>query len=151
MSSKPNFVFFITDQQRADYLGCAGHPVLNTPHIDRMAASGTRFDRCYVASPVCMPNRAALMTGRMTSANGVYQNGVPLPLHATTFTEVLRAGGYDTALFGKSHLQTFTSFPIPIGDNPAGKGRLANAIDIGDEERYFQEQESSWQEHGSAC
>ncbi len=106
--SRPNFVLFITDQHRADYLGCYGHPVLKTPHIDLIAARGTRFERFYVATPVCMPNRATLMTGRMPSVHGVRSNGSPLSLRANTFVDALRAGGYATALVGKSHLQNFT-------------------------------------------
>ena len=51
--SRSNFLLFITDQHRADFLGCYGHPVLRTPHIDSIAARGTAFDRFYVASPVC--------------------------------------------------------------------------------------------------
>src|SRR5665213_3175423 len=62
-----NFILFITDQHRADFLGCYGHPVVKTPHIDSIASRGTAFDKFYVASPVCMPNRASLMTGRMPS------------------------------------------------------------------------------------
>ncbi|KAB7619515.1 sulfatase [Alkalilimnicola sp. S0819] len=107
----PNFVFIITDQHRADYLGCYGHPVLKTPHIDAMAAAGTRFDRCYVNTPICMPNRAALMTGRIPSVNGVRHNGIPLDPTANTFVHQLRAHGYRTALVGKSHLQTMTGNP----------------------------------------
>ncbi len=61
-SARPNFLLFITDQHRADFLGCYGHPVLRTPHIDSIAARGTAFDKFYVASPVCMPNRSSLMT-----------------------------------------------------------------------------------------
>ena len=56
-SSRPNFLLFITDQHRADFLSCYGHPVLRTPHIDSIARRGTAFDRFYVASPVCQPNR----------------------------------------------------------------------------------------------
>ena len=58
MSDRPNFLFIITDQHRADHLGCAGHPVLRTPHLYAIAGRGRRFDRFYVANPVCMPNRA---------------------------------------------------------------------------------------------
>jgi arylsulfatase A-like enzyme len=148
VKKRPNFLFFITDQQRADYLGCSGHPVLKTPNIDRIAREGTTFNRCYVSNPVCMPNRAALMTGRMSSVNGVHQNGNDLPLHMTTFTQVLRASGYDTALLGKSHFQTMTPVPPPIGENPAGKGRLANAVNIGDDATYQSEMTSEWLEKG---
>ena len=128
MAQKPvNFLYFITDQHRADYLGCGGHPVLKTPHIDSIAAGGTRFDRFYVANPVCMPNRAALMTGRMTSINGVRHNGLPLPSDANTFVDVLRAAGYATALVGKSHLRTITEIAPLVGANPAGDGGLSEA------------------------
>ena len=68
---RPNFILFVTDQQRADHLGCYGHPVLRTPAIDGLARRGAAFDNCHVASPVCMPNRASLMTGRMPSLHGV--------------------------------------------------------------------------------
>jgi len=84
MKDRPNFILFITDQHRADFLGCYGHPVLRTPNIDGIAARGTAFDRFYVASPVCMPNRASLMTGRMPSVHGVRSNGIPLSMNAVT-------------------------------------------------------------------
>jgi arylsulfatase A-like enzyme len=109
--TRPNFLLFITDQHRVDYLGCYGHPVLKTPHIDSIAARGTRFTRFYVATPVCMPNRATLMTGRMPSVHGVRSNGSPLSLAANTFVDALRAAGYATALVGKSHLQNFSEHP----------------------------------------
>ena len=88
-SSRPNFLLFITDQHRADFLGCYGHPVLRTPHIDSIAARGTAFDRFYVASPVCQPNRASLMTGRMPSVHDVRSNGIPLSMEAVTFVDLL--------------------------------------------------------------
>src|ERR1700716_1869010 len=100
-SSRPNFLLFITDQHRADFLGCYGHPVLRTPHIDSIAARGTAFDRFYVASPVCMPNRASLMTGRMPSVHGVRSNGIPLSLLANTFVDALSAARYAAALAAK--------------------------------------------------
>ncbi len=130
MSDRPNFLFIITDQHRADYLGCSGHPVLRTPHIDSIAARGRRFDRFYVANPVCMPNRSTLVTGRMPSVHGVRSNGIPLSMRATTFLEVLRAGGWSTALLGKSHLQNMTEHaaiqkpPAP----PAGRTAPPEAL-----------------------
>src|SRR5512140_2271025 len=102
---RPNFVVFITDQQRADHLGCYGDPVVSTPAIDRLAAEGACFDRCFVSSAVCMPNRATLMTGRPPMLHGVRHNGLPLSLDAVTFPELLRAAGYRTALCGKAHFQ----------------------------------------------
>ncbi len=112
----PNILLILTDQQRADYLGCYGHPSLRTPHIDALAARGTRFERCYVASPVCMANRASIMTGRMPSAHRVRMNGIPLSLQENTFVDLLRLRGYRTALIGKSHLQN--QYDIPPGVTP---------------------------------
>lgn len=105
MSRQPNFLLFVTDQHRADHLGCYGNRIVRTPHIDSLAEAGTRFERFYVSSPVCMANRATLMTGRMPSLHGVRHNGIALSNDSTTFVEVLRSAGYDTALIGKSHLQ----------------------------------------------
>jgi len=125
--SRPNFLFFITDQQRADYLGCAGHPIVKTPHIDSLAATGTRFDRFYVASPVCMPNRASLLTGRYPSTHGLRHNGCDLSYRANTFTDVLRAGGYKTALIGKSHVQPMTGIDSQKRYKPDDVGAIKEA------------------------
>ena len=114
MHERPNFLFLITDQQRADWLGCSGHPVLKTPNIDALAANGTRFDNFHVASPVCMPNRASLVTGRYPSLHGLRYNGCYLPDNANTFVDLLAAAGYHTAAIGKSHLQPFSESP-PLG------------------------------------
>lgn len=122
MAKRPNFLFIITDQQRADWLGCYGHPILKTPHIDSIAARGTRFDNFHTASPVCMPNRASLLTGRYPSLHGLRYNGCVLPQSANTFVDILAQNGYDTAAIGKSHLQPFTGQP-PMGrDAPADTG-----------------------------
>jgi len=151
VSKRPNFLFFITDQHRADYLGCAGHPVLKTPHIDSIAARGVSFERFYVASAVCMPNRSTLMTGRMPSLHGVRSNGIPLSLLANTFVDALRAGGYATALVGKSHLQNFSDLPAILtrpapraGDlvlGPEFAEALKPAADASD---YAQEHPRHW-------
>jgi arylsulfatase A-like enzyme len=120
MTARPNFLLFITDQQRADHVGCYGNSILRTPHIDSIAARGTRFDRFYVANGICMPNRATLMTGRMPSLHGVRHNGIPLSRQSTTFVELLRHFGYATALVGKAHLQN-------IGDISKNMKAWANA------------------------
>jgi len=109
---RPNFLFIVTDQQRWDHVGYAGNTVVQTPHIDSIAQRGSWFDRFYVASPVCMPNRATFMTGRMPSLHGVRHNGIALDLDQTTFVELLRAAGYRSGLVGKCHLQNF------VGETP---------------------------------
>ena len=111
MAKRPNFLLFITDQQRAADLGCYGHQILQTPNVDALAARGTRFDRFYVAGPICQPNRATLVTGRMPSLHGVRHNGLALDTKQTTFIELLRSAGYRTASIGKSHLQNVTPDP----------------------------------------
>lgn len=111
MAGQPNFVLFITDQHRADHLGCYGNGQVRTPAVDSLAARGVRFDSFFVASPVCMSNRASLMTGRMPSLHGVRHNGIPLSADHVTFVELMAAAGYATALAGKSHLQNFTGRP----------------------------------------
>lgn len=106
-----NFLYIITDQHRADYLSCAGHPILKTPNIDRIANGGTMFNRFYVANPVCMPNRAAILTGRMTSINGARCNGLALPKQSNTFVRQLANAGYHTASIGKNHVQNMGKRP----------------------------------------
>jgi len=110
-SKPPNFLFIITDQHRADHLGCYGNSVVHTPNIDAIAEKGFRWDRFYVANPICMPNRASIMTGRLSSLHGARHNGIALSKDQTTFVELLRDAGYSTGLIGKSHLQSFTGLP----------------------------------------
>ena len=152
MTDRPSYILFITDQQRFDYLGCNGHPVLRTPHIDAMAAEGVNHKKFYVSSPVCMPNRASLVTCRMPSSHGVRSLGIPLSHDNVTFVDLLRAAGYDTALIGKSHLQTVTSWPVKL-DPPVERdgfekppADLAEAVrsDL-DDARYKYEQDSFYQ------
>lgn len=102
---RPNVILIMTDEQRADHLGFGGNPLVRTPNLDALAASGTRFDRAYVANPICMPNRSSILTGRLPSVHGTRVNGIPLDWDSQTFARVLRARGYRTGLVGKSHLQ----------------------------------------------
>lgn len=110
MTKRPNFLVIMTDQQRSDWLGCYGHPVVKTPNIDSIADKGVRFTNFHTASPVCMPNRASFMTGRMPSVHGLRYNGCNLSRSANTFVDVLAESGYRTASIGKSHLQEFTGW-----------------------------------------
>jgi arylsulfatase A-like enzyme len=110
-SKKPNDIFFVSDQHCADRLGCYGNSVVQTPNIDRLAQSSTRFEQFYVANPFCLPNRASMMTGWLASLHRVRTNGNPLPLEARTFVKSLRSAGNHTVLIGKSHLQNMTGLP----------------------------------------
>src|SRR5690606_858357 len=133
-TAAPNFLLFITDQHRADHLGCYGNPEVRTPSLDALASRGWRTERFYVATPICMPNRASLMTGRMPSVHGARHNGVPLPLESTTFVDVLRQAGWRTALVGKAHLQNITDdpapYPRPAAPPPRGQARRQLALQV---------------------
>ena len=101
--ARPNVLWIMTDQYRADCLGYMGHPVVQTPNLDRLAASGVVFENAFCQSPACMASRASLFTGRYPGTVCVRGMGI-LPPAETTFPELLRRGGFRTAAFGKVHL-----------------------------------------------
>ena len=141
--TRPNFLFIMTDQMRSDWLGCAGHPIVKTPHIDALARQGVRFANFQATSPVCMPNRASFMTGRYPSTHGLRYNGCVLPLDTNCFTDVLAAAGYRTASIGKSHLQTFTVDP-PLHKEDKTERLIAEARKA-PTGNYTQEQPASYE------
>ena len=100
-----NIVVIIADQLRVDHLGFSGKVPVRTPHIDALASNGHNFDRAFVANPVCMPNRATIMTGQWPSAHGLRTNGLPLNPDCDTFVRALRREGWRTSAVGKLHLQ----------------------------------------------
>jgi len=109
-----NIILLHTDQQRWDSLGCYGNGSARTPHLDRLAGEGVRFEHHYASNPVCMPSRASLLTGRHLPAHGVIDNGIPLDLRVETLASALGKSGYDTFAAGKLHL---TPFQSPAGLN----------------------------------
>ena len=139
-TTPPNVLFIITDQQRADNAGFMGHPILKTPNLDRLAATGTVFDNAWVSNPVCMPNRSTIMTGRMPSAHGVIFNDRSLDWGVNTFVRRFRSSGYRTGLLGKSHLQhgmsknAITAFR---GESSGKNGYAEGWDNIEDFERYL--------------
>jgi arylsulfatase len=100
-----NIVLICVDQWRGDALGCEGHPIAMTPHLDQLAAEGTRFARAYAATPSCIPARASLYTGlSQTSTRKVgYRDGVPFDFPVTIASEFTK-GGYQTQAIGKLHV-----------------------------------------------
>lgn len=112
MSSRPNVVFITADQMGAADVGCYGSGIGSTPTLDRLAASGVRFDRCYATHPVCAPNRATFLTGRSAGVHGVITNNFVLRPDTPTYAQALRLAGYRTGAFGKFH-QTSMALPLP--------------------------------------
>jgi arylsulfatase A-like enzyme len=103
-TGKPNFIFILTDDQRHDAMGCAGNPIVQTPNIDSLAARGVRFENAFVTLSICSPSRAACLTGRYGSANGVTKVPGTLNKGEKTFCHYLKDAGYRTGIVGKWHL-----------------------------------------------
>ncbi|MEM7199239.1 MAG: sulfatase [Planctomycetota bacterium] len=99
----PNIVLLLTDDQRADALGCAGHPVLRTPHLDAMARRGQRFAHAFVSTSICAASRASILTSLHEGVHGYTFGTSPLADQFTTesYPALLRAAGYRTGLVGK--------------------------------------------------
>lgn len=125
MAAVRNILFVMCDQLRADYLSIYGHPHLKTPHIDRLAALGTKFTRCYVQGSVCGPSRMSFYTGRYVLSHGATWNFVPLAVGERTLGDYLRAAGLRTAVAGKTHAAADIDGIKRLGLSPdAGAGLL---------------------------
>lgn len=118
---RPNFIQILADDQGWGDLGSFGHPFIQTPHIDQLAAEGIQFTHAYSGGAVCSPSRASVLTGRTPFRTGVYR-WIPsnhfshLPATETTLPQLLRQANYQTAHFGKWHLSHYEE--ERIGDSP---------------------------------
>ncbi len=104
MASAPNIVLVMSDQHRADMMGCAGDESMDTPSLDRLAGEGVRFSRVSTQGPLCMPARASFMTERYVRDHGQYTNWGEIARDSPTYAWALREAGYHTSLLGKAHL-----------------------------------------------
>jgi N-sulfoglucosamine sulfohydrolase len=100
----PNFIFFISDDMSQEDFGCYGHPSIQTPHIDALAAEGMRFDNAYLTTSSCSPSRCSMITGRYPHNTGAPELHSRLPDDQIRFPELLREAGYYTLLSGKNHM-----------------------------------------------
>ena len=100
---KPNILFIFTDQHRHNVMGCAGHPLVQTPNLDRLAAEGARFSNVWCQSPVCQPSRASVITGQYTEDLGMFGNTGDFDPEWPTVIQAIRDGGFETASIGKTH------------------------------------------------
>ena len=98
-----NVLVVMSDEHQARALGCAGHPVVQTPNLDALAANGTRFSQCWTPSPICVPARAAFGTGRWVHEVGSWDSAQAWAGEPTGWTHAMRAHGHDVVSFGKLH------------------------------------------------
>lgn len=148
MSNKPkNVIFIMTDTQRTDMLGCYGNKDMLTPHIDRLAETGVRYDRAYTCSPVCGPARSALFTGTYPHSNSSWGNSMPLGDNVKTVGQRMTDNGYHTAYIGKWHLDGGDYFGLgdcPEGWDPEYWYDMRNYLyELTPEERYLSRQTQS--------
>jgi N-acetylglucosamine-6-sulfatase len=104
LSRPPNIVFILVDDMRWDELRVAGHPVLETPNMDRLAREGMRFLNAFATTPLCSPSRASLLTGQYARTHGIIDNTARPSHELPTFPRELRRAGYTTGFFGKWHM-----------------------------------------------
>jgi len=103
---RPNIIVIVVDDLRWDELGVAGHPYIETPHIDGLARDGARFSNAFHSVPLCSPNRASILTGQYPSRHGIIDNVARnrMSHRLQTFPRALQREGYETAFFGKWHM-----------------------------------------------
>lgn len=104
IQSKPNVVFILADQWRAQELGYAGSENVLTPNLDALAEESLVFHNAVSVSPVCTPWRASFLTGQYPLTNGIFYNDKPLPTDAVTAGKIYKNEGYATGYIGKWHL-----------------------------------------------
>ncbi|MCH8310967.1 MAG: sulfatase-like hydrolase/transferase [Chloroflexi bacterium] len=104
MTDQPNILIIMSDEHGPNWSSAYGHPFVQTPNMERLAARGATFDAAYCNAPLCVPSRLSFMTGRHVSSIRGWDNAVPLPSDTPTWAYALRSAGYDCALSGKMHL-----------------------------------------------
>ncbi|WP_159887736.1 sulfatase family protein [Paenibacillus puerhi] len=109
MSTQPNIIFIITDQQRYETIQALGYPYMDTPNLDRLVQEGTSFSNSFITAPSCAPSRASLFTGMYPHTNGVYKNDDPWE---RSWVELLADAGYHCVNVGKMHTSPYTT---PMG------------------------------------
>jgi choline-sulfatase len=102
-SPAPNILLVQVDQLAASFLSAYGNPIARTPHIDELAGRSVVFGSAYTNFALCAPSRFSMLSGRLASEVGAYDNGAEFPSSIPTFAHYLRAAGYHTALVGKMH------------------------------------------------
>ncbi|WP_075996680.1 sulfatase-like hydrolase/transferase [Salaquimonas pukyongi] len=103
--TRRNVIVIMTDELRRDALGCYGSPIARTPTIDALAANGLVFDACYTPSPICVPARASIATGRYVHETRCWSNALPYRGKPESWHHRLRDAGFHTVSVGKLHFR----------------------------------------------
>ncbi|HZT86487.1 MAG TPA: sulfatase-like hydrolase/transferase [Stellaceae bacterium] len=118
-----NVLFILSDEHSRRVLGCYGHPTIRTPNLDRLAANGVRFADAYTNSPICVPARASLATGRYPHRIRFWDNGIAYDGSVPSWHHRLRAAGHEVVSIGKLHFRSgaddngFTQEIMPLHIN----------------------------------
>jgi len=126
-SSKPNIVVFLADDMGWGDSATYGHPLIQTPNLDKLASQGVKFTQCYSACGVCSPSRSAILTGRTPYRNGVYRHlsglhEAHLRRSEITYPKLLKTIGYETCHVGKWHLNSKPQFNTTEYPQPGDHG-----------------------------
>lgn len=105
-AKRPNIIYIMSDDHAFQALSCYGSRIVKTPNLDRLAAGGMRFERCFVTNAICGPGRATLLTGKYSHMHGFTRNGRKFDGSQQTFPKLLQQTGYETAVVGKWHLES---------------------------------------------
>jgi N-sulfoglucosamine sulfohydrolase len=143
---RPNIVLITTDDQGLD-LGCYGNRLARTPHLDQLAAEGTRFTRAYVTQASCSPSRSSILTGLYPHQNRHFglTNNFSMQSGIQTLPEILKNAGYRTGIIGKLHVNPKEAFPFDFNEMGALATRYVrrvntsaqNFMDAGSGEPFF--------------
>jgi N-sulfoglucosamine sulfohydrolase len=140
---KPNILLILSDDHSAPQLGCYGDPNARTPHFDRFAAEGMRFDRAYTTSPQCMPSRASMLTGRSPVDIGMSRFSAALPPDIVTAPDLLKTAGYVVGVGGRDfHLDGWSKKGPPHLaeiDRRHGRTKFSSRMDFVKQD-HFNEQ-----------
>lgn len=139
-ADRPNIIFFLSDDQRADFLSCAGHPIVKTPHVDALAKEGVRFENAFVTTAICAASRATLFTG-LYERTHKYTFGMPAispEFTQNSYPAVLKKAGYRTGFVGK--------FGVNVSDGPKKNLMFDSFVPLG-RNKYWKPQPDGTKKH----